>query len=413
MLEYFFSDTATLLRFRDGSVGPFLDGFAGLLFAQGYKRLTGRVVLRSARHLGEWAARHGVGVADFDDEVIARFERVVRARRGRQFGGRKRGFHEAPGHARRFLHYLREVDGVPAAPVAPRAALTAEYAAWMRDRQGLAAATIAAQLRVVDALLGATGDDPARLDVTSVRTFVLDHVQRHSPSSPGGVTTPVRGFIRYLVAQGRCAVTLVGAVPVMHEWKQARLPQYLTAVDVERVIAGCSSGDDVSVRDRAMLLLLARLGLRGSDVRMLQLDDLDWRRGRIRVAGKGRRETFLPLPQDVGDAILAYLRVRQSTQTDRVFLRKGAPVQPLSSGGLKNAVERAIRRAGVQAPAYGTHLLRHSLATRMLREGATLDLIGAVLRHRDLDSTAIYSKVDVEQLRHIAQPWPGTEVSPC
>jgi site-specific recombinase XerD len=146
---------------------------------------------------------------------------------------------------------------------------------------------------------------------------------------------------------------------------------------------------------------------------MLQLDDLDWRRGRIRVAGKGRRETFLPLPQDVGDAILAYLRVRQSTQTDRVFLRKGAPVQPLSSGGLKNAVERAIRRAGVQAPAYGTHLLRHSLATRMLREGATLDLIGAVLRHRDLDSTAIYSKVDVEQLRHIAQPWPGTEVSPC
>jgi site-specific recombinase XerD len=146
----------------------------------------------------------------------------------------------------------------------------------------------------------------------------------------------------------------------------------------------------------------------------LRLDDLDWKRGRVRLSGKGRRETYLPLPQDAGDAILEYLKKdRPPAPTDRLFLRSCAPFQPLSSTGLYHVVSGAIERAGVQAPSRGPHLLRHSFATRMLRDGATLDAIGAVLRHRDINTTAIYAKVDVELLRRIAQPWPATEVSPC
>ena len=163
-----------------------------------------------------------------------------------------------------------------------------------------------------------------------------------------------------------------------------------------------------------MLLLLARLGLRAGDVVGLRLADIDWKRARLRLVGKGRRETCLPLPPDVGDAILAYLKnVRPAVEDDHVFLSRQAPVGPLRSNALSGRVALAMRRAGVQAPSHGAHLLRHSLASRMLREGATLDLIGAVLRHRSVESTALYSKVDVDLLRQVAQPWPDAEVSPC
>jgi site-specific recombinase XerD len=162
-----------------------------------------------------------------------------------------------------------------------------------------------------------------------------------------------------------------------------------------------------------MLLLFARLGVRSGDVRELRIGDLDWKRGRVRLTGKGRRETHLPLPQDVGDAILIYLAKRPAAATDHVFLRSCAPYRALTSTGVGHVVRSAFARSGVSAPSYGARVLRHSLATRMLREGATLDTIGAVLRHRDINTTAIYSKVDVELLRQIAQPWPGTEVSSC
>jgi integrase len=179
---------------------------------------------------------------------------------------------------------------------------------------------------------------------------------------------------------------------------------------VERIIAACGRPSSVAWRDRAMVLLLARLGLRAGDVVGLRLGDLDWEQGRLRVAGKGRRETRLPLPQDVGDAILGYLEgERLAAVTDHVFLTQRTPVRPIGTAGLRDVVWRAIERAGVRAPSRGTHILRHSLATRLLRDGATLDTIGAVLRHRDVNTTALYAKVDLAMLTQVAQPWPGTE----
>ena len=184
---------------------------------------------------------------------------------------------------------------------------------------------------------------------------------------------------------------------------------------VERLIQGCDPASPRGSRDRAVILLLARLALRAGDVRDLRLKDIDWSQGRLRVVGKGRCETWLPLPQDAGDAVLHYLEhFRPAIDDGHVFLRVHAPFGPLpSSGPISKLVRRAIRRAGIKAPSMGAHLLRHSAATEMLRQGSSLDVIGAVLRHRSVESTAHYAKVDLTLLRSVAQPWPGHGESSC
>jgi integrase len=190
--------------------------------------------------------------------------------------------------------------------------------------------------------------------------------------------------------------------------RQAALPRYVSAEVVEKIIGACSPERICGVRDRAILLLLARLGLRADDVVKLRLDDLDWERARLRVAGKGRREAWLPIPQDVGDAVIKWLRKRPRISSDRVFLTGIAPWQPLANGGTVGAiVVRAIRWAGVATPTRGAHLLRHSAATTMLRRGMSLLAIGTVLRHQSIDTTVLYARVDVNMLRRVAQPWIG------
>ena len=411
MLESSFKKP-TLRSLPGGSAGPFLGGFAEALSTQGYSSDMRRRFLCAAAHLGEWAARREVAFADLDEAVLARFMGHLPRCRCR---GWRRGYTRVPYRVHRFLCYLRESGVVAAsAPGPARSALVTEYGAWMRDQRGLAASTISGALPMVETLLGAVGDDLAGLDAARVRRFVLEYVRQHAPASAGCVTTTVRCFLRYLAAQRRCSTDLVQAVPKVPTWKLAKLPCYLPHDDVERLIAACDRQSSVKMRDRAMLLLLARLGLRAGDVVGLRLGDLDWEEGRLRVAGKGRRETRLPLPQDAGDAILGYLEEeRPAAATDRVFLTARTPIRPIGSSGLRDVVCRAIERAGVRAPSRGSHVLRHSLATRLLREGATLDTIGALLRHRDVNTTALYAKVDVDLLRQVAQPWPGAEVSSC
>lgn len=193
------------------------------------------------------------------------------------------------------------------------------------------------------------------------------------------------------------------------------MPRYIAADDIERLIAACDPSSAAGARDRAVILLLARLGLRAGDVRELRLADIDWSQARLRVVGKGRCETWLPLPQDAGDAVLHYLEdSRPRIEDEHVFLRVHAPFGPLpSSGPISKLVRRAIQRAGVEAPSMGAHVLRHSAATAMLRQGSSLDIIGAVLRHRCVESTAHYAKVDVALLRMVAQPWPVDGDLPC
>jgi len=313
------------------------------------------------------------------------------------------------------LRYLREIGVAAGAPVPTRPATVIEFEAWMRDRAGLAEGTITATTRVIEIFLEEVGEKPTRLTAAAVRGFVLKFVSRRAPCSAGGVTGSVRRFLRFLVAQGRCSADLLGAVPRIPSWRQTRLPKYLPREHVERLIAAGASEHHrgTAWRNRAVLLLLARVGLRGHEVAGLRFGDIDWHRGRLRVLGKGRREAWLPLPQDVGDAVLRHLKTRPPASTDQIFLSVRPPIRPLTPRGVRGVVQCAIDRAGIQAPSRGSHILRHSLATGLLREGTTLDTIGAVLRHRSLDITGLYAKVDVEALRQVAQPWPGTEVSSC
>jgi integrase/recombinase XerD len=412
MMERCFKSPWGLRRHAVGLAGPFLDGFAEVLFAEGYSLDSCGHYLRTASHLGGWCARRRIALSGLDEDVLARFVRHLP--KCHCHACPNTGFERAPFRAQRFLRYLREAGVVlSSAAHAPQAAVVTELEAWMRSL-GLAETTVVPTVRVVQALIDALGEDPARFEAVALRDFVLDYVRQHAPSSAGTVATNIRRFLRYLVARGRCRADLVEAVPRVPTWRMARLPQYLPPDDVERIIATSDLQEGTALRNRAMLLLLARLGLRGHEVVEVRLGDIDWPQARLRVCGKGGRETRLPLPQDVGDAILRYLKAERPTaSTDRVFITSQAPLVPISASGLRDMVGRAIKRAGVRSPAHGTHILRHSLASRLLRQGASLDTIGAVLRHRSIDTTALYAKVDVDLLRQVAQPWPDEEGSPC
>jgi site-specific recombinase XerD len=221
-------------------------------------------------------------------------------------------------------------------------------------------------------------------------------------------------FLRFLVAEGRCPAGLLGAIPTLPHWRLTSLPRYLPPDDVERLIASCDLSSPTGKRDRAILLLLARLGLRAGDIVQMRLQDIDWKNAWIQVSGKGRRQTRLPLSEEVGEAIVAYLREgRPSVHRDALFVCSRAPFRPLGSHcAVSVLVDRAIKRAGVTRPSRGAaHLLRHSLATSMLQHGASLQDISGLLRHRSIETTQIYAKVDIPGLQQIAQPWP--EVSAC
>ena len=220
-----------------------------------------------------------------------------------------------------------------------------------------------------------------------------------------------RSFVRFLGATGRCPPGMEHAIPGFASWQLSSVPRFLVAEDVERVIGSCT--DYVfGLRDRAVLLLLARLGLRAGEVAHLKFSDIDWRNGSIAVCGKGRRQELLPLPQEVGNALLVYLNQgRPSLRVPEVFTSVLAPLRALTRAAVTQIVRSALRRAGVKAPVNGAHVLRHSAATSMLRQGASLAGVGAVLRHRSPMTTAHYAKVDLDLLSEIAQPWP--EVSSC
>ncbi len=284
----------------------------------------------------------------------------------------------------------------------------------MTHHRGVKAPTVDRYHRLIEKMLPALGCDPGAYDAALVRKVLLHHIDQLSRGYAKTYVVALRAFLRFLAAQGRCRSHLDRAVPTVPEWKLSALPRYLETDDVERVITSCDLSKPHGVRDRAILLLLARLGLRAGDIMAMRLDDLDWDAGTVRVLGKGRREVCLPLPQDAGEAVIDYLvKARPKADTDRVFLCTNAPVRPIgNSSTISGIVRSALQRAGIQdPPSKGSHLLRHSAATAMLRSGASLDMIATVLRHESSDTTAHYAKVDIELLRQIVQPWP--EGAPC
>lgn len=415
MLEFFIDSKFKLRQLRSCPVGEHLDGFAKRIHSAGYKRRPAQLILRGAAHLGHWASSRGIQVNGLDQPVLDSFLRhLATCACTHAFRGRSRNNAQGARHLVAHFESTGILTSSAAAPE-PLPALVEAFSNWMRHHRGVAESTLANHVPTAKEFLAALGDNPAAYTATKVRSFIFTRASRIGHSRAKQVMNTVRMFLRFLAACGCCSPALVGAVPRIANWKLSSLPRYISAQDVERLIAGCDPGSPRGSRDRALILLLSRLALRAGDVRDLRLTDIDWSRGRLRVVGKGRCETWLPLPQDAGDAVLEYLeRFRPAIDDDHVFLRVYAPFGPLpSSGPISKLVRRAIERAGVKSPSMGAHVLRHSAATEMLRQGSSLDLIGAVLRHRSVESTAHYAKVDLALLRSVAQPWPDSGGSPC
>lgn len=417
-LSAFYSPEACHLL-RTQPLGDFLDGFVEERVAAGYCSLTIQRSIDPALHLGVWLRRRGVKLAMVDSGVLGRFGEHLRRCRCRRQTARALG-PRSSGRGRRcgarqivvvevlhFVEYLRRRGVIPPAPRPPVLPLVAEFDLWMRQHRGSAERTLSDYRPLAAAFVESRrGRRWDHLDAKTVRSYVIEECKKLTPARRLVFVRALRMFMRFLVATGRCRSHLDRSVPSMPHWRLATLPRYLDEGVIERIIASRPETTLTGLRDRAVLLLLARLALRAGDVRGLCLSDLDWTRGRLRVVGKLRRPTWLPMPQDVGDAILAYLRARQKCQHEQVFLCIQPPYRPLGGTSVRGICQRAIDELGVKAPSKGAHLFRHSAAATLIRHGATLDDVGRLLRHTSRESTAVYAKVSIDALSRIAQPWP-------
>jgi len=289
-----------------------------------------------------------------------------------------------------------------------------EFDAYLRTERGLAPKSIVRHLPVIRGFLHeecpAGDDDLGKIGQEQVIRYIERHAQDWSPGTGKAMCWSLRAFLRYLHHQGLNPRALAGCVPSMRRWKLASLPTFLPAAQVRKVLDGCNRATAMGRRDHAILMILARLGLRANEVATLTLDDIDWHAGEMLVRAKGRQRARMPIPPDVGAAIVAYLRNgRPKSSCRRLFIRTLAPHIGFASGGAITMIARtALDRVGIKNCAHrGAHIFRHSLATELLRSGATLTEIGQLLRHESHDTTRIYAKVDIEALRTLSLPWPG------
>ena len=415
MMTEFFESQFRILQLRGGQGGRLLDVFTQQLAHSGFAKITARRHIRAAEHLLYWAKRKSISPVSFDEHALDDFGRHLLRCCCKSYGHTNR--RELEKGARLFIDGLRRAGLLPMSSTQDTVEdphVLVLFRTWMRRHRGTCDATLYSYCLHLRALLRAVGDDTSKFEARSLRQFVQETSQRCGWATGKKCTTAMRAFLRYLIAEGKCAAGLDACIPVLAHWRLSSLPRYLQPEEVERVIASCSATSSAGIRDRAIILLLARAGLRAGDILRLCFSDLDWKEATIRVAGKGRRQTLLPMTQEIGDAILAYLNNgRHPIHDDTLFIRSRAPFGPFASHcAISVIVAEAMRRAGVRCPSRGAaHVLRHSVASSMLRQGASLQEISGVLRHRSIVTTEIYAKVDVVALREIARPWP--EVTSC
>ena len=392
-------------RRKPGRLGPQVDGYQAWLLKRGYSPDTVRNMLKLLGQIGRWLEVENLAVTDLDESQLDRFIAARRAAGDRRCPG--------PRGMRPLLGFLRESTLI-SAPVEQTTALDGlldRYQRWMVTDRGLAEATVLRYRKTARRFLNVhamskTGLDPTLLTGAAVNTFLLGECARVSAGSAKGRVGELRSLLRFLYLGGDTPAQLGTAVPPVGGWRLATIPQTVSPEAVQRLLDCCDKTVPVGVRDFAMIMLLARLGLRSIEVARLELADLDWRAGEIVVRGKAKRHDRLPLPRPVGEALVDYLReVRGRVADPHVFLTCRAPTGPIRAELVGDVVERACHRAGL--PVVGPHRLRHSLAADMLRHGAGLVAIGQVLRHQDLATTAVYAKVDLVVLGEIAKPWIG------
>jgi integrase/recombinase XerD len=387
-----------------GPLAPWAPGMTERLTALGYRPRLVERHLHLAGGLSTFLHRHGLAASDLSPEVIEQFVAGLRAK--------NRVWRPTARSLSWLVDYLEEIGvvTVPAAPpeLSSRQMLLERYRDYLAVERGLEPDTVANYVRVVARFLAALeGCELDELTAASVSRYVTSQCRQISGRAAERLATGLRSFLGFALVEGLISMPLAGAVPSVVRWSGAGLPRGLTSKQVSSLLASCDRRSAMGRRDYAMLLLLVRLGLRAAEVSVLRLDDIDWRAGEIAVRGKGRSEERLPLPPDVGAAVAAYLRRGRPGRPEReVFLRTYAPLRGLAPQGVSEVVRAASERAGLGS--FGSHRLRHTAGTQMLRAGASLAEVAEVLRHRTVATTAIYAKVDHVALRGLALPWPGS-----
>jgi integrase/recombinase XerD len=389
-----------------GLLEPYAGGFGAELTALGYAPLSAANQLRVMAHLSRWLGQEGLTPQELTPE---RAEAFLSSRRalGYTCWLSERGL--TP-----LLSYLRRLGVAPTPvfqpPGTPAGILVEDYRCYLVRERGLVATTVAQYGETARLFLSRCVNHTGELELEAVTAAeVTEFVMRECPTRSVGtaklLVTGLRSLLRFLHIEGYTAISLAPAVPGVAGWRGSSLPRALPVGQVEQLLASCDERP-VGRRDFAILVVLARLGLRAAEVAALEMGDIDWRAGELLIRGKGRREERLPLPGDVGEAIVTYLRRGRPACSDRaLFVRANAPHRRVTASAIRGVVRNACDRAGL--PQVGAHRLRHTVATEMLRAGAPLAEVSQMLRQRDAATTAIYAKVDRAGLRSLALPWPG------
>jgi len=409
-VKYIINGDVGLSRPPEGPLAAQIGAFAKWASEQGYARYSRYRQVLLAAGFSRWLGQRAVRPCRVSSDQLSRYLRS-RARRVRRH-------RSDAGALTQFMDFLRRQRVVPAEKIAPRRLTAVEQAAqafehYLCEERARARTTRVNYLPFIHSFLtDRFGHGPvtlSRLCAADVVRFVQRQAPRLHLKRAKLLTTALRSFLHYARYRGDVALDLAAAVPTVANWSMTSIPRAIPAESVRQLLASISRQTAIGRRDYAILLLLARLGLRASEVVFLTLDDIDWDAGQVSVRGKRDRRSALPLPADVGEAIAAYLRHGRPRSTSRrVFLRAKAPIGGLlGPSAIGSLVRQALTRAGVSAPTTGAHQFRHALATQMLRHGASLAEIGEVLRHRSPQTTTIYAKVDLEALQTLALPWPG------
>jgi site-specific recombinase XerD len=404
------TDEVVLSRPPDGPIAAHIRAFAVSRTALGYAKSSLQREIRLAAGFSQWLKQEGIELHQVDAERASRYLRD-RWRQVRPGPG-------DPAALRHLLEFLRREGVIPAEPIAVPRLTPAErsvqaYVEYLRDARALASATITNYAPFIHGFLTHRfGGGPirlARLTARDVVQFVQRQASRLHRKRAQLLTSALRSFFQYARYRGGVTRDLAAAVPAVANWSMPSIPRAIGDAQIRQLLASINRRTAIGRRDYAIVLLLARLGLRANEVAGLRLEDLNWEAGQVSVRGKRGHRTVLPLPADVGAAIAAYLHHgRPLSASRRVFLRSKAPIQGfLGQCAIGSIIRHRLHRAGITAPTTGAHQFRHALATRMLRRGASLSEIGEILRHRSPQTTMVYTKVDLPALRTLALPWPG------
>jgi site-specific recombinase XerD len=408
MLEQILTDQATVERLRSDPLWPHIQSFIATLESYGYATFTISFKIKFLVDFYQWLLHNKITMSEIDERIVDTYREEPRKQDGIR-----------PGQIstiREFVDHLRSANVIPSREPDVRetqlSLLEEQYRRYLQAERGLTMSTVTSYLPFVHRfLIERFGSEVLRLrelKPSDISNFILRYAQTMSPGSAKVMVTALRSFFRFLLQCGEIDIDLAGCVPAVVNWRLSNVPKYLTSQELQALLDACNQDTSIGRRDYAILLLLARLGLRGGEVVALSLDDINWRAGEVTVQGKGLFHDRMPIPTDVGQALATYLRDdRPMCDSRRVFIRMRAPRRGFAHPStVSTIVMHALDRAGLDPAIKGAHLLRHTLATGMLRKGGSLSEIGEVLRHRVTSTTEIYAKVDQDGLRSLAHPWP-------